>query len=152
MAKYLNRTVDEVIAWSRAQMNKPTQSFKGLCQQHCRSAYGVNAWSPSAIEAWKKIPASKKHAGGKPSEAPRGAILYYSGGQYGHVALAIGKRTNDKCLTNDYVQSGRIGVAPRTFPRWGLHYLGWSTWTPYGSLKVSPTQRVLNKVKSALGK
>jgi hypothetical protein len=27
------------------------------------------------------------------------------------------------------VRSGRIDQAPRTFPRWGLTYLGWSFWT-----------------------
>lgn len=135
--KTLSRTVDEVIAWSKGQRDNPTQSWQGLCQSHCRNAYGVPAWAPSAIEAWKKIPKSEKHVGGKPSDAPRGAILYYSGGKYGHVALAIGKKTHDKCLTNDYTFMGKIGVAPRTFPRWGITYLGWSNWTPYGSLDLN---------------
>ena len=135
--KFLPRTVDEVIAWSKGQRDNPTQSWQGLCQSHCRNSYGVGAWAPSAIAAWARIPDAMKHKGGKPSDAPRGALLYYKGGQYGHVALAIGKKTHDKCLSNDYMRSGRIDVVPRTFPRWGLTYLGWSLWTPYGSLDIT---------------
>lgn len=131
----MRHDVDNVIAWSRAQMTKPTQDWSGLCQSHCRSAYGVSAWADSAIHAWGKIPQHFKHAGGKPSEAPRGAVLYYSGGSAGHAALAIGHKGKN-CLSNDYAHHGRIGVAPRTFPRWNLHYLGWSAWTPWGVLHV----------------
>ena len=136
MPKILPRSVDEVIKWSRNQIKDPTQSWRGLCQSHCRQAYGVDAWAPSAIAAWHKIPDAKKHKGGKPSDAPRGALLYYSGGQYGHVAIAIGKKTHDKCLSNDYVRQGQIDVAPRSFARWGLTYLGWSNWTPEGEIKL----------------
>jgi len=134
--KYLSRGPSEVIAWSRNQIKHPAHSWEGMCQSHCRSAYDVVAWSPSAIQAWEKIPDSFKHAGGSINAAPRGALLYYSGGKYGHVAIAIGKKTNDKCLSNDYVRQGMIDVAPRTFPRWGLKFVGWSLWTPYGVLKT----------------
>lgn len=135
--KYLKRTVDEVMQFAKDQRNHPTQSWQGLCQSFCRNAYGVPAWAPSAIDAWHKIPKSEKHVGSNPGLAPRGALLYYSGGQYGHVALAMGKKTHDRCFTNDYTGAGQIGVAPRTFPRWGIKYLGWSTWTPYGSLDLN---------------
>jgi hypothetical protein len=53
------------------------------------------------------------------------------------VAIAAGIKTHDKCLSNDYVRQGKIDYAPRTFQRWGLKYLGWSAWTPYGELNVS---------------
>lgn len=132
--KVLPRSVDEVIAWGRDQIKNPTQDWTGKCQSFCRQSYGVRAWAPSAITAWNKIPARHKHQGGKPSEAPRGALIYFAGGQFGHVSLAIGKKTHDKCLSNDYVRHGQINVAPRDFPRWGLRYVGWSLWTPFGSL------------------
>lgn len=135
--KILPRTVDEVIAWGRGQVTKPTQSWSNRCQSFCRQAYNVPAWSPSAIGAWKQIPARQRQAGGVPSAAPRGALLYYSGGKFGHVAIAIGKATHDKCLSNDYYRPGKINEAPRTFPRWGLEYVGWSAWTPYGSLTLT---------------
>ena len=135
-AKILDRTADQVIAWSRAQVRNPTQDWTGLCQSHCRQAYGVPAWASSAILAWERIPAAHRHPSANPADAPRGALLYYRGGKYGHVAIAIGKRTNRSCLSNDYVRRGEIDVAPRDFKRWGLHYVGWSTWTPFGSLRT----------------
>lgn len=132
----LPRSVDDVISWSRNQIDHPTQSWKGLCQSHCRQAYGVAAWAPSAIDAWNSIPDGHKHHGGHVGDVPRGGLLYYSGGQYGHVALAVGRNSNVNCLSNDYVRSGMIDVAPRDFPRWNLKYLGWSTYTPFGHLNL----------------
>ena len=64
--KYLTRNINEVITWSRNQVKNPTQDWTGLCQSHCRQAYGVPAWAPSAIAAWHKIPDAQKHIGGKP--------------------------------------------------------------------------------------
>jgi hypothetical protein len=140
---YLKRSVDDVIEWSSAQISNPTQDWYNKCQSHCRQAYGVNVWgydpvtgSSSAWGAWKQIPASEKTETKDPSSAPRGALIYYKGGDYGHVVIAIGKSTNDKCLSNDYVRRGMIDrAAPRTLPRWGLTVVGWSFWTPEGELK-----------------
>jgi len=70
--KFLDRTVQEVIAFAKEEMRDPSQSWKGLCQSFCRNAYDVPAWAPSAIAAWGKIPRNQKHVGGKPSQAPRG--------------------------------------------------------------------------------
>ena len=133
---YLARTVDEAIDFGWEQVKAPSQDWTGLCLSFCRQSYGVPAFAPSAIKAWGRTPAKHRHVGGDPSDAPRGALLYYSGGKYGHVALAIGRKTNWKCLSNDYQSKGRIGQAPRTFPRWGIRYLGWSAWTPFGMMNV----------------
>jgi hypothetical protein len=134
---FLKRSVDEAIEWGWGQAKAPSQDWTGLCQSFCRQSYGVKPWAGSAISAWGKIPKAKKVSGGRPQDAPRGALLYYQGGKYGHVALAIGKRTNKACLSNDYVARGEIDRAPRDFPRWGIRYVGWSTWTPYGSMNLS---------------
>jgi hypothetical protein len=134
--KYLPRNVNEVITWSRNQVKDPTQDWTGLCQSHCRQAYGVGPWAASAIIAWRAIPAAQKTVGGTPSDAPRGSLLYYDIGQFGHVAIAIGKRTHGSCLSNDYVRRGMIDACSREFPRWGVKYLGWSAWTPFGSLRL----------------
>jgi len=136
--KYLSRNINEVITWSRNQVKHPTQDWTGLCQSHCRQAYGVPAWAGSAIIAWRSIPAAQKHPGIKPSSAPRGSLLYYDIGKWGHVAIAIGKKTDTSCLSNDYVRQGMIDACSRDFPRWGATYLGWSAWTPVGSLRLDP--------------
>lgn len=136
---YLKRDVDAAIEWSRNQITNPSQDWYNKCQSHVRQAYGVGAWAPSAWDAWNSIPSAHRNPGSNPAGAPRGAALYYRGGQYGHVAIAIGKTTNDKCLSNDYVRRGRIDETPRTFPRWGITYVGWSFWTPYGELAPGST-------------
>lgn len=133
---YLPRSVDDAISWGWSQVHEPTRDWTGLCQSFCRQSYGVPAWAGSAIKAWQRIPKSKKVSGGRPEDAPRGALLYYQGGKFGHVALAIGKRTQVSCLSNDYVERGKIGRAPRAFPRWGIRYVGWSVWTPYGTMRI----------------
>jgi len=136
---YLRRDVDAAIEWSRAQITKPTQDWYNLCQSHVRQSYGVGAWAPSAWDAWNSIPSREKTATSNPFSAPRGAAIYYRGGQYGHVVIAIGKTTNTKCLSNDYVRRGKIDETPRDFPRWGIVCVGWSFWTPYGILAPSST-------------
>ena len=133
----VKRSVDEVIAWSRAQIANPTQDWTGLCQSHVRQAMGLGAWAPSAIEAWERIPAEHKFTGGKVTDAPRGAQMYYDIGTFGHVVIAIGRNTDAYCLSNDYIRQGHIDRAPRALPRWGAKYLGWSAWTPYGVLDLS---------------
>lgn len=135
--KELSRSVDQAIAWSRSQIEHPTQDWDGKCQSHVRQAYGVDAWARSAIIAWERIPDDQKYEGRPISEAPRGAALYYDIGRYGHVTIAIGKKTNVNCLSNDYVRTGHIDVAPRTLPRWNAAYLGWSSWTPFGVMDLS---------------
>jgi len=134
--KFLNRSVADVIDFAKDEIRNPSQSWAMLCQSFCRQAYGVPAWAPSAISAWGKIPRNQKRSGGKPSDAPRGALLYYAIGKYGHVAIAAGVKTDHTCFSNDYVERGKIDRAPRSFSRWGARYLGWSNWTPYGELRV----------------
>lgn len=143
MVTYLKRSVDDVIEWSSNQITNPTQDWYNRCQSHCRQAYGVNVWgydpntgSSSAWGAWKQIPDSKKTKTSDPRDAPRGALIYYKGGDYGHVTIAIGKSTTDKCLSNDYVRRGMIDKsATRDLPRWGLAVVGWSFWTPEGEMR-----------------
>jgi hypothetical protein len=126
------RNIDAVIEWAKGEIDHPDRSYRGLCLSFCRTAYGVPAFSPSAKDAWHKIPEAFKHHGGKPSDAPRGALLFYDSGNYGHVAIAVGVSSHDKCISNDYVRSGKIDYAPRSFSRWGEHFVGYAWGTPSG--------------------
>lgn len=136
---YLSRSVDDVIAWSKKQISTPSQDWYNLCQSHCRQAYGVPAWAGSAWEAWNTIPSSKKVATSNPAKAPRGSLIYYKGGSYGHVTIAIGKSTTTNVLSNDYKRKGKIDeCSTRDLPRWGLQVVGYSFWTPHGELRPDP--------------
>lgn len=130
----MRSSVKDVLDWGRAQIEEDAVDWSGLCQSFCRQAYGVEPWATSAIHAWGAIPRAYKVTGRPVNLAPRGAILYYAGGNSGHAALAVGVATHDKCLSVDYQRQGRIDFAPRDFPRWGIRYLGYSFWTPYGEL------------------
>ena len=131
------RSIDEAIAWGRGQIDHPTQSWLGKCQSFVRSCDGVGAWAPTAYDAWLKIPDSRKAQGGHPSDAPRGAALYFKHAagdpRPGHVVIA----TATKCLSNDIYRKGKIDDAPRDIfiSAWHMTYLGWSLWTPSGTLK-----------------
>jgi hypothetical protein len=130
----MRKSVQEVMAWGHDQMLHPSQDWSGKCQSFCRQAYGVPAWSDSAIHAWGLIPRAFKVQTTDPTKAPRGAVLYYAGGNYGHAALAAGIKTHNQAQSTDYAAQGKVGYAPRTFPRWGLRFLGYSFWTPFGEL------------------
>lgn len=136
------RSADNAIAWGLDRIDrldgpKPGGLWTARCQQFVRAAYGVPAWAESAAEAWERIPVEQRFAGGLPAFAPRGAALYYRIGAHGHVALAVGVDGRRNALSNDYMRQGRIDLAPRGFPRWGVRFLGWSYWTPFGSMEPS---------------
>ena len=139
--KYLKKTVQQVMADARREIDTPSRNWKGMCQSFCRTMYGVPAWAPSASAAWAKIPRQHKHIGGTVSQAPRGAVLYFvnkSGKGAGHAMIAAGIKTRNKAISTDYMRQGKVDYVPRTIPNWGnLKYVGWSAWTPYGELKVS---------------
>jgi hypothetical protein len=139
--KYLKKTVQQVMADARREIKAPSRGWKGMCQSFCRSMYGVPAWAGSASAAWNLIPRQHKHVGGSPSQAPRGAVLYFvnkSGRGSGHAMLAAGIKTHNKAIGTDYMRNNRVDYCPRTIPNWGnLKYVGWSPWTPFGELNVS---------------
>lgn len=130
------RSIDEAIAWGRGQIDHPTQSWKGLCQSFVRNCDGVAGWATTAYDAWLKIPDGHKSTG-HIGDAPRGAAIYFkhaSGDpRPGHVVLA----TASACLSNDIYRSGMIDNAPRDIfiSKWNMTYLGWSLWTPFGTMK-----------------
>jgi hypothetical protein len=137
---YLHKTVAQVMEDAREQIAHPTGPkpggmWTGRCQQFCRTMYGVPAWSGTAIGAWNRIPRQHKHYTA-PGTAPRGALLYFAGGSTGHVMIAAGVTTHNKAISTDYMETGHVDYCPRTIPRWGLRYVGWSAWTPFGELRV----------------
>ena len=134
---YRNVEPDEVIHWMMHQHQIGASGWKCRCQSSARQAYGVPAFAASATAAFERIPKHLRHKGDDPAEAPPGAILYYHGGKYGHAAIA-GKRSHVAWST-DYQKTGHIGLAPRTFDRWNLEFVGFALGTPFNQL-VRPHQ------------
>ena len=80
---------------------------------------GWDAW-----EGWVKTAEKYRRDGRKMDNPPRGALLFFRGGQYGHVAISNGRR---KAWGNDAPNSGKIGLVPLGWftTHWGYSYVGW---------------------------
>lgn len=128
-------TVDAAILAAWAEQRSRRATWRVLCLKFCRTMYGLPVVAPSARQFGDMVPAKYRHTG-HPSHAPRGALLVYDIGEFGHIAIAIGRTTNDTCLSNDYIETGRIDPAPRTFPRWPVSFRFWTEWTPYGLIDL----------------
>ena len=95
----------------------------GYCLRTVRSLYGVAALYPDAETAWER--AERRHRTDNPADIPWGVPVWWVNGRYGHVALSLGR---GRCLTTDYVATGRLGVAPiaALAPWCGGRLVGWT--------------------------
>lgn len=95
---------------------------QGMCQKYVRDqCWRVPSLYGSAIDAWNG--AEYKHPGDR--TPPKGAPVYYRGGQYGHAVLSVGGgriRSTD-CTTASHV--GEVDVS-WVENHWGYAYLGWT--------------------------
>jgi hypothetical protein len=93
----------------------------GMCLKYVRTWLGIGSREASAIDAWNA--ATKKHKGDQ--HPPRGAPVFWKGGQYGHIALAI---DNDNGRSTDTTTSGKVGTENGNWWKnnWGYTYLGWT--------------------------
>jgi hypothetical protein len=105
-------------------MREGKTNVKGYCLRTCREAWELPAQDPSAIKEWESIPANRRFKNWK--QAPVGAPHFWSGGQYGHIALQSNRK--GYVLSTDAPKSDLIGRVKigwfQTF--WGYKYLGWS--------------------------
>lgn len=115
------KSVEEAIAWGRKQVKHRSQNWDHLCLAFVTQAYGWSGGAPSAISKWNSTKSSLKH---KDSNPPRGALVYWKTGSYGHVALSLG---NGKVLSNDFKRAGQIDEVSldAISKKWG-GYLGWT--------------------------
>ncbi len=84
-------TIEKAIDHVAAQSQNGPPFRVGMCKQQTRLAYAVPSdGSGSATEAWRRTDHRLSVAG---DQAPRGALLWWTGGGlgYGHVAIADGK-------------------------------------------------------------
>lgn len=87
----MTRTADQAIAHCFNQSTNGPQFEAGLCKQRTRIAYGVPSdGADDATEAWRRTDHRIAVTGTK---APRGALVWWTGGSegHGHVAIADGK-------------------------------------------------------------
>lgn len=102
--------------------------YPGLCDHFVGLAYGqAHSGYESAKAHWAQTPANLKHA--NDTRPPVGALVFFSGGDYGHVAIVTGKAPNgEPIITTTHTQGGKPVEMPLSKAA-GLGYSGWAT--PY---------------------
>jgi len=115
------------LRFCRAQHDDGSDKWYRMCLSLARQARGLPGRYASAWEAWEA--ADRKHPVDSAqvdwSMVPRGAPLFYRGGEYGHVATFIGvTKCGPLCWSNDAGGHGKVSmVNPLWFePHW-QHYL-----------------------------
>lgn len=111
------QTADQAVSTA----NRYTTCDPGMCLKYTRTWLDIASLYGSAAEAWAG--AAVRHAGDR--NPPKGAPVFYSGGQHGHIALSVGE---GKVRTTDRPSSGVVStVALDDCERaWGYPYLGWT--------------------------
>lgn len=115
------QAVDQMIKWHDSGKG----GFKGWCLRTCRTAWGIPGKYPSAIEAWKAIPASKKNT--VPGKAPIGAVHFFDIGKFGHIVIQ--SDTVGMVWGTDAPDKDKVGLVKLSWfsQHWHAKYLGWST-------------------------
>ncbi len=111
------QTANEAVANAR----RFTSCTPGQCLMYTRTWLGIGSQQPSAIAAWNA--AKHKHRGDH--NPPRGAPVFLSGGEFGHIMLAV---TKDLVRSTDTKGTGRVSTVSDTWHEvnWGKNYLGWT--------------------------
>ena len=116
--------VTEAMKWANEQIIQSTTGWTNQCQRFSRTVWGMPAFAPSALKAWDVVADRYKVKRTPLADAPRGAILIFAMGQYGHACIAS---TRGKCISTDYVRRDMVNQAPRGLPSWNGKgtYLGY---------------------------
>lgn len=118
-------TPKQAITAARNQSQNGPAFGTGLCLQRVRMCFEVDALYPDASAGWRG--AKIKHPTTDPMAAPRGAVLWWTGGSsgHGHVAIATGE---GKCWSTDILRPGYFDFVDIDLIRqkWGLRFEGWS--------------------------
>lgn len=111
-------SADEAVGNAKAQ----TSCEVGMCLKIVRTWLEIPSHYGSADDAW--YGAKKKHSGDR--NPPKGAPVFYLGGEHGHIALSLG--TDDDIRSTDCSSSGKVASTYLDWPddRWGHDYVGWA--------------------------
>lgn len=103
-----------------ANANSYHSYASGYCLQWVRIDWEIGSLYASAIDAWNG--AKYRHPGDR--NPPKGAPLFYRGGNYGHIVIA----KEDGMRSTDCTYSGHVDNAAINWPEihWGHEYLGWT--------------------------
>lgn len=123
------RTQKEARAWIRVLIRKGVTHIPpdGITVKgHCVGLVGRAFTNGPAgyYDAHAMIDAVRKAGKLRIGKPPVGAVVFWRGGQHGHVAVMA---SFDRILTVDLPRSGKVGRVKRGVPRsqWGYREVGW---------------------------
>lgn len=125
------RRANKAVRFLRNQSRKRTKycphgiPWSGHCAHTAACAYGKASSGWDAYQGWEQTLAKYQRDGRNMHNPPRGALVFWRGGQYGHVATSNGRGA---VWGNDAPNHGVVGLADLDwFSRnWGnLTLVGW---------------------------
>lgn len=118
------RSCKEAVDYAVSMVHKECIWYR-MCLGATAVEYGWNVSGiASAIQQWHTLDRMGwSHPGDR--DPPVGALLYWAGGTYGHIAIYIG---GGKIVSNDIKRGGCMDIAEWDAPetQWGQRYLGWT--------------------------
>ncbi|KAF9431753.1 hypothetical protein BGZ76_011739 [Entomortierella beljakovae] len=119
------RTCKGAVAWATNNLSTRYNSgYVGMCDKIMARAYGRGySGFTSAIVHWNSTPDRYKHRGSR--NAPAGALVFWQGGKYGHVAISTG---GSNIISTDIGGKGTLtrSTIATVEKKWGQKYLGWT--------------------------
>jgi hypothetical protein len=114
----------KAIKRAKAQVNKKCKLGVNYCLYNVQEWFKCGHYFVSAIEQWNKT--SNKNKVKNDRQAPKGTPVFFSGGKFGHIALATG--TGENIVSTDFPNRAYIGITTisKLEKAWGYSYLGWT--------------------------
>lgn len=101
----LNRGANTAVNWAANSAGEDGTRWPGKCDRFVANAYGMEHSNyQSAKVHWSGIPERYKHA--KETNAPVGALVFWSNGKDGHTAIVTGNKDGEPIITTTHTQGG----------------------------------------------
>ncbi|KAG0245910.1 hypothetical protein BG011_002631, partial [Mortierella polycephala] len=119
------RTCAAALKWAVSNIStKRNSDYIGWCDKIMARAYGrsYSGFNTAWIH-WQQTPARYKHANNR--NAPAGALVFWSGGKSGHVAISTG---GSNIISTDINGAGTLtrSTIAAVEKKWGYKYAGWT--------------------------
>ena len=120
-------TPQQAVAFAQSSVSHQYENVHNLCDHTTAFDYGyLGSGEYSAASHGLSTPKSMRHAIGDGKNIPAGALVFYTGGTYGHVVLSAG---NGLVYSNDILRDGHVDLVNINLfkTRWGMTF---NFWTP----------------------
>ncbi|CAO3569285.1 unnamed protein product [Mortierella alpina] len=119
------RTCAGAVQWAVNNLSTARNpEYIGMCDKIMARAYGRSySGFTSAWVHWQSTPAKYKHVGDR--NAPAGALVFFQGGKYGHIAISTG---GANVISTDIGGAGTLtrSTIGTIESKWGQTYVGWT--------------------------